>query len=105
VAYKAGQWTEAYKNYEAGLEADKRVVELQANAAMASLKIGCPVQVRPRRCPTTPAPPVPWLLHSLTGCVALAVAPSTMAASLPHWMRSPGCGPQYHGCFTPSLDA
>ena len=45
AAYKQGQWTEAYKNYEAGLEADKRVIELQANAAMASLKIGCPVQV------------------------------------------------------------
>ena len=40
----AGQFTEAYKNYDAGLDADKRIIELQANAAMASLKIGCPVQ-------------------------------------------------------------
>eukprot|EP00959_Pyramimonas_sp_CCMP1952_P243351 5086725-Pyramimonas_sp.AAC.1 len=43
-AFKAGQYAEAYRLYEAGLDADKRVVELQANAAMASLKIGCPVQ-------------------------------------------------------------
>jgi len=43
-AFKAGQFAESYRLYDAGLDADKRVVELQANAAMASLKIGCPVQ-------------------------------------------------------------
>eukprot|EP00854_Cymbomonas_tetramitiformis_P003796 gene3796-4750_t len=43
-SYRAGQYMEAYKNYEAGLDADKRVIELQANAAMAALKVKMPVQ-------------------------------------------------------------
>ena len=42
--FKAGQYAEALKTYEAGLEADKRSIELHGNAAMAALKSGCFVQ-------------------------------------------------------------
>jgi len=44
AAFKAGQYAEALKIYEAGLEADKRSIELHGNAAMAALKSGCFVQ-------------------------------------------------------------
>jgi len=43
-AYKAGQYAEAYKNYEEGLENEKKNIEMQCNAAMASIKMGCAVQ-------------------------------------------------------------
>ena len=42
--FKAGQHAEALKTYEAGLDADKRSVELHGNAAMAALKCACFVQ-------------------------------------------------------------
>ena len=38
AAFKAGQYAEALAIYEAGLEADKRSIELHGNAAMAALK-------------------------------------------------------------------
>ena len=44
AAFKAGQYAEALKLYESGLEADKRSIELHGNAAMAALKSGCFVQ-------------------------------------------------------------
>ena len=44
AAFKAGQYAEALAIYEAGLEADKRSIELHGNAAMAALKSGCFVQ-------------------------------------------------------------
>lgn len=44
AAFKARQYAEALAIYEAGLEADKRSIELHGNAAMAALKSGCFVQ-------------------------------------------------------------
>ena len=41
AAFKAGQFAEALKTYEKGLESDKRSIELHGNAAMAALKCGC----------------------------------------------------------------
>uniref|UniRef100_A0A6U0DLZ5 Uncharacterized protein n=1 Tax=Micromonas pusilla TaxID=38833 RepID=A0A6U0DLZ5_MICPS len=41
AAFKAGQFAEALKTYEHGLESDKRSIELHGNAAMAALKLGC----------------------------------------------------------------
>ena len=41
AAFKAGQFAEALKTYETGLESDKRSIELHGNAAMAALKLGC----------------------------------------------------------------
>ena len=42
--FKAGQIAEALREYEAGLEADRRNLHLHANAAQACLKLGCYVQ-------------------------------------------------------------
>jgi hypothetical protein len=44
AAYKAGQWSEALRCYELGLEAQRHNTALHANAAMAALKIQCYVQ-------------------------------------------------------------
>ena len=41
AAFKAGQFAEALKTYETGLESDKRSIELHGNSAMAALKLGC----------------------------------------------------------------
>ena len=42
-AFKAQQFAEALQYYEAGLAAEKHNVPLHLNAAMASLRMGCPV--------------------------------------------------------------
>eukprot|EP00191_Tetraselmis_sp_GSL018_P015799 CAMPEP_0177589110 /NCGR_PEP_ID=MMETSP0419_2-20121207/6609_1 /TAXON_ID=582737 /ORGANISM="Tetraselmis sp., Strain GSL018" /LENGTH=437 /DNA_ID=CAMNT_0019079403 /DNA_START=128 /DNA_END=1438 /DNA_ORIENTATION=+ len=42
--YKAGQWAAAYDWYTQGLEHEKSNVALNANAAMASIKMACYVQ-------------------------------------------------------------
>ncbi|XRB13669.1 hypothetical protein RI054_06g35070 [Pseudoscourfieldia marina] len=42
--FRCGQFSEAYRCYEAGLDADRRNLHLHANAAQASLKLGCYVQ-------------------------------------------------------------
>ena len=41
AAFKAGQFAEALKTFEKGLESDKRSIELHGNAALAALKCGC----------------------------------------------------------------
>lgn len=46
-AFKAGRFAEAYQQYSLGLESQKTNMTLHANAAMASLKMGCFVQVGP----------------------------------------------------------
>ena len=43
-AFKAQQWTSAYGHYVSGIEAQRTNATLHANAAMASLKMGCFVQ-------------------------------------------------------------
>ena len=51
AAYAGGQFSEALRCYELGLETDKRNKALHANAAMAALKLSCFVQVgRPVAC-------------------------------------------------------
>jgi tetratricopeptide (TPR) repeat protein len=40
-AFKQKQWSEAYRCYEEGLEAERANAKLQGNAAMAALKMGC----------------------------------------------------------------
>lgn len=42
--YKNGQFGEAYRCYSCGLDAEKHNMELQANAALASLKMGSHLQ-------------------------------------------------------------
>eukprot|EP00218_Dolichomastix_sp_CCMP3274_P004818 CAMPEP_0170162976 /NCGR_PEP_ID=MMETSP0033_2-20121228/77369_1 /TAXON_ID=195969 /ORGANISM="Dolichomastix tenuilepis, Strain CCMP3274" /LENGTH=462 /DNA_ID=CAMNT_0010400609 /DNA_START=22 /DNA_END=1411 /DNA_ORIENTATION=+ len=44
AAFKKGQYADALKSYELGLEANKRSMELHCNAAQACLKLGCHVQ-------------------------------------------------------------
>ena len=44
AAYKKGQVTEAYRCYSTGLESERHNMELHANAALASIKMGCHVQ-------------------------------------------------------------
>lgn len=43
-AYKTGQMAEAYRCYSSGLDAEKHNIELQANAALASVKMDCHLQ-------------------------------------------------------------
>lgn len=43
-AFKAGQWSEALRCYELGLDAQRHNAALHANAAMAALKMQCYVQ-------------------------------------------------------------
>ena len=44
AAYKHGQYSEALRCYEAGLEAQRQDMALHANAAMAAIKLKCYVQ-------------------------------------------------------------
>jgi tetratricopeptide (TPR) repeat protein len=44
AAFKAGQFSEALRCYEAGLDAQRHSMALHANAALAALKLGCHVQ-------------------------------------------------------------
>jgi len=44
AAFKAQQWTAAYAHYSTGLEAQRTNCALHANAALASLRMGCAVQ-------------------------------------------------------------
>ncbi|GMH33324.1 hypothetical protein BSKO_01158 [Bryopsis sp. KO-2023] len=44
TAYRKGQVTEAYRCYSIGLESERHNMELHANAAMASIRMGCHVQ-------------------------------------------------------------
>jgi len=41
AAFKAGQFSEALRCYEVGLEAQRHNMTLHANAAMAALKLKC----------------------------------------------------------------
>jgi tetratricopeptide (TPR) repeat protein len=41
AAFKAGQWSEALRCYQAGLESQRHDMALQANAALAALKLKC----------------------------------------------------------------
>jgi hypothetical protein len=43
-AYKAGSFSEALREYEMGLDAQRHNMALHANAAMAALKLQCYVQ-------------------------------------------------------------
>lgn len=44
AAFKAGQYSEALRCYELGLDAQRHNMALHANAAMAALKLHCNVQ-------------------------------------------------------------
>lgn len=44
AAMSAGQWSEALRCYETGLDAERHSMALHANAALAALKLGCHVQ-------------------------------------------------------------
>ena len=42
--FTAGRFSEAYQSYVGGLECQRHDMVLHANAAVASLRMGCPVQ-------------------------------------------------------------
>ena len=60
VAYAAGQFSEALRCYDLGLESEKRNKALHANAAMAALKSSCFVQVGCCRAGTADVPCAHW---------------------------------------------
>ena len=44
TAFAQQQWAEAYRCYEEGIDAERSNAKLQANAAMAAIKMGCYAQ-------------------------------------------------------------
>ena len=56
-AFKGGQWAEALRCYEIGIDSQRHNAALHANAAMAALKLGCYVQARGLRSPPAAHPP------------------------------------------------
>ena len=66
AAFQAGQYSEALRCYEVGLEAQRHNMALHANAAMAALKLKCFVAAR-EHCDKVGA--LCWTLLMQRGCM------------------------------------